>query len=86
MYDQGKSSWSALIMRYTFTAVFEQHGPLWIATVEELPGVQAEGKTIEETREHLRAMIQKVIATNRQLAKQDADGRMLVREPIQIIV
>ena len=73
-------------MKYTFPAVFEQNGALWIASVEELPGVQAQGKTIEESRENLREVIHRVIAANRQLAKQDTGGRVLVREPIQVTV
>ena len=36
----------------TFTAVFEQDGPWWMGYVEELPGANAQGATLDEAREN----------------------------------
>ena len=35
------------------TAVFEQHGNEYIAYIEEIPGVNTQGATIEEARVNL---------------------------------
>ena len=37
-----------------FTAVFEQEGEWWIGYVEELPGANTQGRTLEEVRENLK--------------------------------
>ena len=37
-----------------FTAVFQKSGDWWAAYVEEVPGVNTQGATLEEAREHLR--------------------------------
>jgi len=38
----------------TYTAVFERDGDWWIGYVEELPGANTQGATLEEARENLR--------------------------------
>jgi predicted RNase H-like HicB family nuclease len=40
-------------MTATFTAVFEQDGDWWVDYVEELPGANTQGATLEEARENL---------------------------------
>lgn len=53
-------------MRYSFVAVyFECIEGGYGCYVEELPGVHAQGETIEEARAHLRDAIALVLACNR---------------------
>ena len=40
------------------TAVFQQSGDWWAAWVEELPGANAQGRTLEEARVNLREAAQ----------------------------
>jgi len=40
-------------MENTFTAIYQKTKDWWIASVEELPGANAQGKTIDEARENL---------------------------------
>jgi predicted RNase H-like HicB family nuclease len=54
-------------MNNRFTAVFEHIGDWWIAYVEELPGANTQGRTLDEARENLREAVQLVIAANRRL-------------------
>lgn len=54
-----------------FTAVFEQDGDWWIGYVEELPGANTQGHTIEEARENLIEAVQLIIEANRELARRD---------------
>lgn len=67
-----------------FTAVFERTDDWWIASVEELPGVNTQGRTLEEARENLREAMQLVLATNRELAQEASAGREVIREPFSL--
>jgi len=69
-----------------FTAVFEQDGDWWIGYVEELPGANTQGHTIEEARENLIEAVQLIIEANRELARRDAKGRKVVREQLLVAV
>jgi predicted RNase H-like HicB family nuclease len=51
-----------------FTGVFKKSGKWWAAFVEEVPGVNTQGKTLEEARENLKEALQLVLETNRELA------------------
>jgi len=48
-----------------FTGIFEQIGDWWIAYIEEIPGVNTQGRTIEEARENLKEAIKLIIKANR---------------------
>jgi len=67
-----------------FTAVFEQHGEWWIAYVEELPGANTQGRTLEEARENLKEAVRLIIEANRELARQSAEGKQVIREQIVV--
>jgi predicted RNase H-like HicB family nuclease len=54
-----------------FTAVYRKSGDWWAAYVEELPGVNTQGKTIEEARENLQEALTLVLETNRELARRE---------------
>lgn len=54
-----------------FTAVFQKCGEWWAAYVEELPGVNTQGATLEEARENLREAMDMVLEANRELARRD---------------
>ena len=70
----------------TFTAVFEQDGPWWIGYVEELPGANAQGSTLDEARENLREAVELIVAANRDLAKRDTTGKAVIREPLDVAI
>ncbi len=73
-------------MLNTFTAVFEQDGDWWIGYVEELPGANTQGATLEEARENLKEAIQLVIEANRELARRETAGRAIIREQLPVAV
>jgi predicted RNase H-like HicB family nuclease len=45
-------------MESLFTAVFQKTDKWWIAFVEELPGANAQGETIDEARENLKEAVE----------------------------
>jgi predicted RNase H-like HicB family nuclease len=73
-------------MENKFTAVFEQVGEWWIGYVEELPGANTQGKTLEETRENLKEAVQLVVEANRELAQRETVGKQVVREELVVAV
>ena len=65
-----------------FTAVFEQDGDWWVGYVEELPGANTQGRTLDEARENLQEAVRLVIEANRELARREAEGRDVIREEL----
>ena len=67
-----------------FTAVFEQNGDWWIGSVEELPGANTQGRTLDEARENLKEAVTLVIEANRELARRETAGKNVVREDLLV--
>jgi len=70
----------------TFTAIFEKADDWYIGYIEELPGANTQGRTIEETRENLRKAIELILVSNRELAEMGLTGKQFVREEIKVAV
>jgi predicted RNase H-like HicB family nuclease len=52
-------------MEPQFTAVFEKRGRWYTAWVEEIPGVNTQGRTLKEARENLEEALELILeATN----------------------
>jgi predicted RNase H-like HicB family nuclease len=72
-------------MSREFTAVFEKHGRWYVAYVEEIPGVNTQGRTLAEARENLKEALQLILEENRRRfpPKRSATTK---REPITVEV
>ncbi|MCC7195984.1 MAG: type II toxin-antitoxin system HicB family antitoxin [Gemmatimonadaceae bacterium] len=70
-------------MPLAFTAVFKEapEGG-YVAFVEELPGANTQGATLDEARDNLRKAVGLVLEANRVLAEQDLAGAAVIREPL----
>lgn len=68
----------------SFTAVFQKVPEGYIGFVEELPGANTQGDTLEEARDNLREAVQLVLEANRQIAEEDLVGRDVIREEFPI--
>ena len=66
------------------TAVFKQVPEGYIAFVEELPGANTQGNTLEEARENLKEAVALVLEANRVLAEEDLAGEEVVREAFML--
>ena len=71
-------------MSNTFTAVFEQAGKWWIGYVEELPGANTQGATLDEARDNLKEAVALILEANRELAQREATGKTVIREPLDM--
>jgi predicted RNase H-like HicB family nuclease len=69
-------------MKITLTAVFQKVPEGYIGYVEELPGANTQGDTLEEARENLKEAIELVLEANRQLAEETLVGVDVIREPL----
>ena len=65
-----------------FTAVFEQDGDWWIGSVEELPGANTQGRTLEEARDNLKDAVRLVMEANREIARRETADRAVIREEL----
>jgi predicted RNase H-like HicB family nuclease len=68
----------------TFTAVFMPVPEGYIGFVEEIPGANSQGETLDEVRENLREAVQLVLEANRELAEQTLIGQKVKREPFEL--
>ncbi|HHE46975.1 MAG TPA: type II toxin-antitoxin system HicB family antitoxin [Bacteroidetes bacterium] len=67
-----------------FNAVYEGRGKWWVAYVEELPGANTQGKTLEEAKENLKEAVQLILEANRKIAERTDAGRKIIREELII--
>jgi predicted RNase H-like HicB family nuclease len=72
-------------MKNTLTAVFEKVPEGYIGYVEELPGANAQGETLEEVRDSLKEAIELVLEANRQLIGEEISGKEFIKEPFGTI-
>ena len=54
-------------MKQQFTPINEKRGKWYVATVEEIPGVNTQGRTLAEARTNLEAAIQLFVNAKRVL-------------------
>ena len=73
-------------MESTFTAIFEKDDDWYIGYVEELPGANSQGRTLEEARENLHEAIELIIISNRELAEKSLAGKKFIRENLTVAV
>jgi len=73
-------------MNYQLTAVFEKVPEGYIAFVEELPGANTQGATLDEARENLAEAVEMVLDANKVLAEELLTGHDVIREPLHLAV
>jgi predicted RNase H-like HicB family nuclease len=67
-----------------FTAIYKKYPEGYAAFVEELPGANSQGATLEEARANLAEAVQLIFQSNRQLAEESLAGEEVIREPIAL--
>ena len=71
-------------MVVNLTAVFKPVPEGFVAFVEELPGANAQGATLEEARTNLQEAVTLVLEANRTLAEEDLAHTIVIREPFPL--
>jgi predicted RNase H-like HicB family nuclease len=66
------------------TAVFQKVAQGYIGFVEELPGANTQGATLDEARANLVEAVELVLEANRTLAQEALRGKDVIREPLRL--
>ena len=64
-----------------FAAVSIEVSEGFIAFVQELPGANTQGATLEEAKENLKEAVDIVLEANRELAEKELVGKKVTKEP-----
>jgi len=56
-------------MTRKFTAIYKKSGKWYLGWIEEIPGVNTQGKTLKEAKANLREALELVLETNRMLVE-----------------
>ncbi len=67
-----------------FTAVFQKVPEGYIGFVEELPGANTQGATLDEARANLAEAVELVLEANRTLSEESIEGQNVIREPLSL--
>lgn len=70
-------------MDLNLTAVFRKVPEGYIGFVEELPGANTQGATLDEARANLKEAVALVLEANRQIAAETTGGGDVIREPLK---
>ncbi len=71
-------------MELQLTAVFQKVPEGYIGFIEELPGANTQGATLDETRANLTEAVHLVFEANRALTEETLKGQSVIREPLRI--
>ncbi|MEJ7669489.1 MAG: type II toxin-antitoxin system HicB family antitoxin [Casimicrobiaceae bacterium] len=67
-----------------FSAVYRKVAEGYIASLEELPGANAQANTLKEARANLLEAVELVLDANWALSKDALQGQDVIREPLLI--
>jgi len=71
-------------MPLEFTAAFMRDGDWYLGWVEELPGANAQERTLDKARESLREAIADILVANRELSRPAMPTGEIIRETIRL--
>jgi predicted RNase H-like HicB family nuclease len=71
-------------MDLKLTKIFQKVPEGFIGFVEELPGANTQGETLEEVRASLEEAIVLVLEANRALAEERIKGQEVIREAVSL--
>ena len=73
-------------MARQFTAVYKKRGKWYVGWIEEIPGVNTQGKSLEEVKKNLKEALLLILETNRLINKKEIPRGKVIIEPITVSV
>ena len=67
-----------------FTAVYKKSGRWYSGWIEEIPGVNTQGKTLAETKANLKEALLLILETNRLLSRKSEGRSPITRENLAV--
>ena len=71
-------------MSKQFTAIYKKSGKWYLGWIEEIPGVNTQGRTLRETKENLKEALSLFLGTNRFLIRKEISKGKIIREPLLV--
>ena len=71
-------------MARQFTAIYKKRGKWYLGWIEEIPGVNTQGRTLKETKENLKEALLLILETNRILDRKEISRGKVIREPLSV--
>jgi len=71
-------------MQINLTAIYRRVSGGYVAFVEELPGANTQGATLDEARTNLKEAVTLVLEANRTLMEEELHGADVIREPFKL--
>ncbi len=69
-----------------FTAIYKKSGKWYLGWVEEIPGVNTQGKTLKEVKENLKEALLLILETNRVINRKEISRGKVIKEPLSVSV
>jgi len=60
-----------------FTAIYKKNKKWYLGWIEEIPGVNTQGRTLEETKENLKEALLLILETNKLINKKETKGKTI---------
>ena len=68
-----------------YTAAFKRDGKWIVAWIEEIPGVNTQGRTMREARENLQNALELMLEYNREVSQESTKkDKTIKREPFEL--
>jgi len=68
----------------TFSAIYKKTAKWYVGWVEEVPGVNTQGKTLKEVKENLKEALILTLEVNRDILKKKLAKSKVIHEPLYI--
>ncbi len=69
-----------------FTAIYKKSGKWYLGWVEEIPGVNSQGKTLKEVKENLKEALLLILKTNRMMQEKETSRGKVIKESLSVSV
>lgn len=69
-----------------FTAVYKKSGKWYLGWIEEIPGVNTQGRSLRETKGNLKEALLLVLQVSKALSSREENKNKLIREPLAVSV
>lgn len=67
-----------------YTAVYQKHRDWFLGWVEEVPGVNTQGKTLKEAKANLKEALEMVLDVNRMMVEKERPRGKVIRQRIVV--
>ena len=71
-------------MSYKFTAIYKKSGKWYLGWIEEISGVNTQGKTLKETKENLKEALLLILETNKIISHKETANGKIIKESLSV--